>query len=43
MTFGSDYRTQLLANSEIVLDSLPPAVGFWLHNALRLPVAISSF
>lgn len=27
MPFGSDYRTQLLANSEIVLDSLPSSRG----------------
>lgn len=27
MTFGSDYRTQLLANSKIVLDSLPATRG----------------
>lgn len=37
MTFGSDYRTQLLANSEIVLDSLPASRGLLAAQRFATP------
>lgn len=37
MTFGSDYRTQLLVNSEIVLDSLPASRGLLAVQRFATP------
>jgi putative protein-disulfide isomerase len=37
MTFGSDYRTQLLTNSEIMLDSLPASRGLLAAQRFAAP------